>query len=198
MVVDPRLKGSPTIPLLSETGQRDDEEVPAAGLTQAPRHLGGGHSAASLPPEEGALGEDPDRGPGVGRELPPNAELRQHDLVAAGAALAAIEDEYQGHAPLRDDQVGAVAPRNDDLDGLAVAFRRRTDFTALSEEEGVENRDQGGPRAQGDDPVRGHGEFLPPRPGPPASRRLLPTTETEERAMAADAIMGESIQPVTG
>ena len=44
----------------------------------------------------------------------------------------------------------------------------------------------------GGDPVRRHASFLF------ASRRLLVTTEIEEAAMAADAIIGESIHPVTG
>jgi len=72
-----------------------------------------------------------------------------------------------------------------------AAFPRR-DGSAFAEEEPGEKREERDPRHDRGDAVRGHASlFL-------ARRRLLPTTETDEAAMAAEAIMGESIQPVSG
>ena len=62
----------------------------------------------------------------------------------------------------------------------------------LSEEEDEEKDDQRRADPDRGDAIRRHASLLRAR------RRLLVTTEIEEAAIAAEAIIGESIQPVTG
>ncbi len=106
-----------------------------------------------------------------------------------------IEHERQGNALFRDDQIRRVPSRDDDRDLLCPAGSGLgSDLSTSSEEEEIEKDTEHKTPAQGRDPIPGpgHGSFLRP------SRRLLVTTETEEAAMAAEAIMGESIRPKIG
>ena len=93
-----------------------------------------------------------------------------------------------GHAAAGDDQVRGVAAFDHDRDVGA----RDDGGGPLSEEKDEEKDDQRRSDADRGDAIRRHASLLRAR------RRLLVTTEIEEAAIAADAIIGESIQPVRG
>jgi len=134
-----------------------------------------------------------------GRQLPANLELRQDDLVAAGTVFTAIEDELQWNAFARDDEVGIVAAGDDDRDFLRASFRWPGGRLASPpEKEEVEKHPQRRTQADRCDSIESpddrkaagaeaHGRRR-------ASRRLFPTTVREDAAIAAEAIIGESIQ----
>ncbi len=146
-----------------------------------------------------APGHDLDDGLTVRRQRAPDLELGQHDLVAARVGLLAVEDELERYAPSGDDEVWRVASGDDDRDLLGAAAQgARGHCATSSEKEDIEEENEKKAQTEGDDPVGRPGDLEAHHSLLRARRRLLVTTETEEAAIAAEAMMGESNQPVAG
>src|SRR5712692_8997512 len=132
-------------------------------------------------------------------QLAAHLELRQDDLVAAGTVLAAVENELQRDALARDDEIGIVAAGDDDHDFLRAPFRRPgRRLAAPPEKEDVEEHAERRAKADRRDSIESPDDREACRAKAHrrrrASRRLFPTTVSEEADIAPEAIIGESIQ----
>ena len=114
----------------------------------------------------------------------------------AGARIPAVEDQPERLAAARTDDVGRVTALDDD--GDLASLGRRDGRLPFPEEEDEEREEQPAAHRNRGDPVRRPDDVQAHSSRLRLSLRLLATTDTELAAIAAEAIIGERIQPVSG
>ena len=143
------------------------------------------------------------------------AEMTVEEAAREVLALSTDLVEVTGGEPLEQDAVHALidrllaAARADDVGRIAsldhdgnfggfAGAGRRDDGLSFSEEEDEEREEQAASHRDRGDPVRRPDDVQAHSSLRRLSLRLFPTTDTELAAMAAEAIIGERVQPVSG